>query len=214
VQRCRRLLDVDADPVAIDSALSVDPLLKRLVRRSPGLRVPGAVDGSELALRAVIGQQISVKGARTIGARLVAGFGKPVTVPSGGLTHLFPDPDVVADADLSKIGVPRAKQATMRLLASALATGDLTIDPGADRSGTRAELLGLDGIGAWTASYIALRALGDPDAFMATDLGVRRALEQLGEIGNALEVAERWRPWRAYAQQHLWTTVSQQGGER
>ncbi|MGH2730554.1 MAG: DNA-3-methyladenine glycosylase 2 family protein [Actinomycetota bacterium] len=207
VHRCRRLLDLDADPVAIDSVLAADPLLRPLVTRTPGVRVPGAVDGVELALRAVIGQQISVRGARTIAARLVAGFGKPLTVPSHGLTHVFPDADVVGDADLTKIGIPGKRQTTVRSLASALAAGDLVIDPGADRDETQAKLLELPGIGPWTASYIAVRALGDPDGFMATDLGVRRALEGLGVGGDPAAIAERWRPWRAYAQQHLWTSL-------
>lgn len=207
VHRCRRLLDLDADPVAIDSMLSADPILRPLVARSPGLRVPGTVDGTELALRAVIGQQISVKGARTIAARLVAGFGKPLTVPTDGLTHVFPDAEVVAEADLTKIGMPRARQATVKALATALAAGGIAIDPGADRDETRARLLELPGIGPWTASYIAVRALGDPDSFMATDLGIRHALTQLGVSDDPMTIAERWRPWRAYAQQHLWTSL-------
>lgn len=207
VQRCRRLLDLDADPVAIDSALAADPLLRPLVARSLGLRVPGTVDGTELALRAVIGQQISVKGAHTVAARLVAGFGKPLTVPTDGLTHVFPDAEVVADADLTTLGIPHTRQETLKSLASAVAAGDLAIDPGADRNETRAKLLELPGIGPWTASYVAVRALGDPDAFMPTDLGVRRALERLGVWEDAVTIAERWKPWRAYAQQHLWTSL-------
>ena len=207
VNRCRRLLDLDADPIAVDAALVADPLLRPLIRRRPGLRVPGTVDGTELAVRAVIGQQISVKGARTIAARLVAGCGKPLTVPSDGLTHVFPTADVIADADLTTIGIPRTRQATLRSLASALAAGDLTIDPGADRDETRAKLREVPGIGPWTASYIAVRALGDPDAFLATDLGIRRALDRLGVRSDPVSVAERWKPWRAYAQQHLWTNL-------
>jgi len=207
VQRSRRLLDLDADPVAIATALSRDSLLEPLVREAPGLRVPGAVDGNELAFRAVLGQQISVKGARTIAARLVARFGKPLTVPSGGLTHVFPDADVVAEADLSGLGIPRSKQATLRSLGAALASGDLVIDPGADRDETRARLLELPGVGPWTASYIALRALGDPDAFMPTDLGIRHALDRLGVREEPAVIAQRWRPWAAYAQQHLWRSL-------
>jgi AraC family transcriptional regulator of adaptative response / DNA-3-methyladenine glycosylase II len=207
VHRCRRLLDLDADPVAIDSVLSEDSLLRPLISRTPGLRVPGTVDGTELALRAVVGQQISVKGARTIAARLVTEFGKPLTVPMDGLTHVFPEAEVVADADLSKIGIPLARQATLKALASALAAGDLIIDPGADRDDTRVKLLELPGVGPWTASYIAVRALGEPDAFMATDLGVRRALERLGARKDPVALSERWKPWRAYAQQHLWTSL-------
>jgi AraC family transcriptional regulator, regulatory protein of adaptative response / DNA-3-methyladenine glycosylase II len=207
VQRCRRLLDLDADPVAVDSALAADRLLRPLIKRSPGLRVPGTVDGTELALRAVIGQQISVQAARTIAARLVSQFGKPLTVPSGSLTHVFPDADLVADADLGRIGIQGKKQVALKSVAVAVARGDLIIDPGADRDETRAKLLELPGIGPWTASYIAVRALGDPDAFAATDLGIRRALERLGTHEDPLVISERWKPWRAYGQQHLWTSL-------
>ncbi|MDQ3659761.1 MAG: helix-turn-helix domain-containing protein [Actinomycetota bacterium] len=207
VHRCRRLLDLDADSVAVDSALGTDPLLGPLVRRRPGLRVAGTVDGAELAVRAVIGQQISVTGARTIAGRLVAAFGKPLTAASGGLTHVWPDVEVLADADLAKVGLPRTRRATIRALATALAAGDIVIHPGADRVETRARLLELPGIGSWTASYVAMRALGDPDEFTATDLGVRHALERLGATGDFESFAERWKPWRAYAQQHLWKSL-------
>ncbi|MGI8521597.1 MAG: DNA-3-methyladenine glycosylase family protein [Actinomycetota bacterium] len=209
VCRCRLLLDLDADPVAVDSTLGGDPLLGPLVRRAPGLRVPGTVDGAELAVRAVIGQQISVAGARTIAGRLVAGFGTPLTVSSGGMTHVWPDVEVLAEADLAKIGLPRKRQATIRSLSTALAEGDIVIDPGADRIETRAKLVELPGIGPWTASYIAMRALGDPDEFTATDLGVRRALERLGSSEDFESIARRWKPWRAYAQQHLWKSLGE-----
>jgi AraC family transcriptional regulator of adaptative response / DNA-3-methyladenine glycosylase II len=207
VHRCRRLLDLDADPVAIDSVLAVDPLLRPLVEQRPGLRVPGAVDGNELAFRAVVGQQISVKGALTIAGRVVKRFGKPLTVQEGGLTHLFPEADDLAEADLSTIGIPRKKQESINHLAAELAAGDLVIDPGADRDETRARLLELPGVGPWTASYIAVRALGDPGAFMDTDLGVRHALERLGVREEPALLAQRWKPWAAYAQQHLWASL-------
>ena len=207
VQRCRRLLDLDADPEAIDAALRTDAFLRPLVASRPGLRVPGTVDCNELAFRAVIGQQISVKGARTIAARLVERFGKPLTAQEAGLTHLFPEASVVADADLSKIGIPKKKQKTLNALGSVLAAGTLVIDPGADRNETRARLLEIPGIGPWTATYIAVRALGDPDGFMGTDLGVKHALERLGVRDDPTLVAQRWRPWAAYAQQHLWTSL-------
>jgi AraC family transcriptional regulator of adaptative response / DNA-3-methyladenine glycosylase II len=206
VQRCRRLLDLDADPVAIDEALRADPVLRPLVKEIPGLRVPGSVDGDELAVRAVIGQQISVPGARTIAGRLVAAFGKPLTGPHDGLTHTFPDAQTLADADLTKIGMPAARQKAVRSLAAALANGDVTLDPGADRAETRVRLLDLPGIGPWTADYIALRALGDPDVFMPTDLGVRHALVGLGLDGDQARM-ERWRPWRSYALMHLWNSL-------
>jgi AraC family transcriptional regulator of adaptative response / DNA-3-methyladenine glycosylase II len=207
VQRCRRLLDLDADPVAIDEALAVDPILRPLVRSAPGLRVPGSVDGNELAIRAVIGQQISVTGARTIAGRLVGAFGKPLTGPHDGLTHTFPDVQTLADADLSSIGMPAARQNAIRSLAAALASGEVTLDPGADRDETRDRLLELPGIGPWTANYIALRALGDPDVFMETDLGASKALAGLGLDGEAEARVQRWRPWRSYALMHLWTSL-------
>jgi AraC family transcriptional regulator of adaptative response / DNA-3-methyladenine glycosylase II len=204
VHRCRRLLDLDADPIAIDETLGTDPLLRPLVARRPGLRVPGAVDCAELAVRAVVGQQISLRAARTISARLVAELGKPLTVPAGDLTHVWPEPEVLAEADLSTIGIPTARQTSIRSLATAIAAGDLAIDLAADRGEVRARLLELPGIGPWTTSYVMMRALGDPDAFMPTDLGVVRSLEQLGVRDGAAAVSERWKPWRAYAQQHLW----------
>jgi AraC family transcriptional regulator of adaptative response / DNA-3-methyladenine glycosylase II len=207
VQRCRRLLDLDADPVAVDSALAADPLLRPLVAQRRGVRVPGAVDGNELAFRAVIGQQISVPAAQTITARIVIRYGKPLTVTEDGLTHVFPDADVIAEADLSKIGMPQRKQATLRSLGSAIAEGSIVIDPGTDRAETMVRLTELPGIGQWTASYIAMRALGDPDAFMPTDLGVRHALDRLGVSDAPAAVSERWKPWAAYAQQHLWTSL-------
>jgi AraC family transcriptional regulator of adaptative response / DNA-3-methyladenine glycosylase II len=203
VQRCRRFLDLDSDPVAVDETLSADPVLRPLVKRVPGLRVPGAIDGDELAIRAVLGQQISIKGARTLAARVVTEFGKPLTSPQEGLTHTFPDSETLADADLSKIGMPAARQRALHALSTALANGDVRLDPGADREETRSKLLELPGIGPWTASYVALRALGDPDVFMPTDLGVRHALERLGVDDESRP--ERWRPWRSYAQMHLWT---------
>lgn len=204
VQRCRRLLDLDADPIAIDEALGADPFIRPLVRRAPGRRIPRAVDGFELVVRAVVGQQVSVKGARTLLARIVARFGKPLDAPDGGLTHTFPDPDALADADLSNIGLTSRRRATIADLAAAIASGAVAIDPGADREETRVALLAIPGVGRWTASYIALRALGDPDAFMPTDLGIRRALVRLGVDGDHASITERWRPWRGYAMQHLW----------
>jgi len=204
VQRCRRLLDLDADPYAITESLSDDPNLAPLVKRSPGMRIPGSTDPEELAVRAVIGQQISVKGARTVLGRLVSQFGKPLTSADGGLSHVFPDAETLAQADLGHVGITANRQNTVRVLASALASGDVTLDPGADREETRSRLLELNGIGDWTASYVLMRGLGDPDSFMATDLGVRKALDRLGLAEPASTAAMRWKPWRSYAQQHLW----------
>lgn len=207
IQRCRRLLDLDADPIAVAELLGGDPLLAPLVRRRPGLRVPGTVDGAEVAARAVLGQQVSVAGARTLAGRLVSRFGQPLAEPDEGLTHLFPEPATIADADPAALSLPTARRDALRNLARALAEGDMVLDPGADREEAERRLLSLRGIGPWTASYVAMRALGDPDAFLPTDLGVRRAISKLGRASDPTSVAalaERWRPWRAYATLHLW----------
>lgn len=210
VQRCRRLLDLDADPVAVADVLGDDPLLAPLVRRTPGRRVAGSADGAELAMRAVLGQQISVAGARTLAGELVTRRGQQLPEPlaeDGGLTHLFPQPAAIADADLAAFAMPEARRDALRNLARALADGEIVLDPGADREEAGRRLVALRGIGPWTASYVAMRALGDPDAFLPTDLGVRRVLARLGQESDPAGVAalaERWRPWRAYAVQHLW----------
>jgi AraC family transcriptional regulator, regulatory protein of adaptative response / DNA-3-methyladenine glycosylase II len=211
VQRCRRLLDLDADPVAIGEALGADPLIGALVRSAPGRRVPGAVDGAELAVRAVLGQQVSVAGARTLAGRLTAALGDALAEPDGGLTHAFPSAGAIAGAGPDALPLPRSRARALASLCDAIASGALALDPGADRAEARARLLALHGIGPWTAEYVAMRALGDPDAFPATDLGVRRALERAGHPGDppaAAALAERWRPWRAYAVQHLWASLA------
>ncbi|MGH2774150.1 MAG: AlkA N-terminal domain-containing protein [Actinomycetota bacterium] len=208
VRRCRQLLDLDADPVAVDESLGNDRVLGPAVRAHPGRRLPGSVDGFELAVRAVLGQQVSVAGARTIAGRLVHRFGKPLTAPDGKLTHVFPEPAALADADLGELGIPGSRQESVRTLAGAVAS-DLVLDRGADRADVTAKLRAFRGIGPWTASYVAMRALGDPDVFLPGDLGVRRALEKLGHPGdpNSAEIlAESWRPWRSYAVQYLWAT--------
>ena len=219
VQRCRRLLDLDADPTTPAEHLAGDPLLAPLVHAAPGLRLPGAVDGAELAVRAVLGQQISVPAARTAAARLTQTLGEPLQAPDGGLTHLFPTPAAIAAAPPEELpGGPARRRHTLQALARLLAEGELAIDPGSDRDEVRARLLELPGVGPWTTEYIAMRALADPDAFLPTDLGVRRALEALGSFNPALSggcsprdaarLAERWRPWRAYALAHLWGTLA------
>jgi AraC family transcriptional regulator of adaptative response / DNA-3-methyladenine glycosylase II len=210
VQRSRRLLDLDADPVAVGMVLGSDALLAPLVAKAPGLRSPGHVDGAELALRAVLGQQVSLGAARTHTARLVVTAGTPLPAPDGGLTHLFPEPAAVAELDAS-LAMPDRRRRTVRMLASRLADGTITIDAGTDRSELERQLTALDGVGPWTAAYVALRGLGDPDVFLAGDLGVRRALEQLGRPGDprsAAARAEPWRPWRSYALHHLWASLS------
>ncbi|HMJ01321.1 MAG TPA: AlkA N-terminal domain-containing protein [Conexibacter sp.] len=216
VQRCRRLLDLDADPVAVDELLEADPLLAPLVRRAPGRRVPGAVDGAELAVRAVLGQQISVAGARTLAGRLTAALGEPLreALADDALTHVFPTAMALTAADPAHLPLTRARSRALVTLCAAVADGSLALDAGADRGATRERLLTLPGIGPWTAEYVAMRALGDPDAFPATDLGIRHALERLGEPNDRAAVealAERWRPWRAYAVQHLWASLALRG---
>jgi AraC family transcriptional regulator, regulatory protein of adaptative response / DNA-3-methyladenine glycosylase II len=211
VQRCRRLLDLDADPQTVAEQLGACDILGPLVRKDPGRRSPGGCDGTELAVLAVLGQQVSVAGARTLAGRIVARLGTPLATPSGSLTHTFPRPDVIAEAPDDVLAMPAPRRRTLRNLCRALAAGEIVVDAGADRAATEAALLALPGVGPWTASYIALRALGDPDVFLASDLGVRKALVGLGAPSNpaaAAWLAERWRPWRSYAVHHLWASLS------
>jgi AraC family transcriptional regulator of adaptative response / DNA-3-methyladenine glycosylase II len=210
VQRCRRLLDLDADPVAVAAALGADPVLRPLVAAAPGRRVPGHVDGAELAVRAVLGQQVTVAAARTLAARLTERYGTPLAAPVGSVTRLFPVPATLAAADLTGLGMPAARARAVGTLAAALASGDLVLDPGADRVDVRQRLLALPGIGEWTAAYVAMRALGDPDVFLPTDAGIRHALTRLALPAApraAAELAQRWRPWRSYALLLLWGTL-------
>lgn len=208
LERTRRLLDADADPLAVDDQLSGDRALAPLVRRRPGLRVPGHVDGAEVAVRAVLGQQVSVVGARTLAARLVAALGDPLDLTGDHeVTHLFPAPGVLAEVDPEEIAMPRARGRALAALSGAIATGDVALDRSADRAATRTALLELPGIGPWTADYIALRALGDPDVFLPTDLGVRHAADRIG-ITDLAQRSEEWRPWRSYALLHLWSVLS------
>ncbi|MCW3033182.1 MAG: AraC family transcriptional regulator [Solirubrobacteraceae bacterium] len=211
ISRSRRLLDLDSDPHSILKRLGGDPVIGALVRDQPGRRVPGHTDGAELAIRAVLGQQVSLAGARTLAGRLVSSWGKPLVRPVGEVTHLFPSPVTLAALDAADLPLPRARGATLVRVASAVASGELVLDEGADRAQSVTVLLSLPGIGPWTAGYVAMRALGDPDAFPAGDLGVRRALESLrpGVTGVDLEgCAELWRPYRAYATQHLWASLA------
>lgn len=210
VSGCRRLLDLDADPVAVDEALGSDPALGPLVRRTPGRRLPGTVDGAELAVRGVLGQQVSLAGARTLAARLVSAAGSPLPGQVGSVTHLFPSPEQLLSLHgnaKATFTMPSRRRQAVASLCEALATAKVAVDPGTDPAELQATLGALPGIGPWTVAYVALRGLGDPDAFMPTDLGVRRALEQLGlpaDPVGAAATAERWRPWRAYALVHLW----------
>ena len=222
VQRCRRLLDLDADPEAVAGYLSADPVLGPLALAHPGRRSLGHVDGSELALRAVLGQQVSVAAARRLGARLVAAYGKPLSRPDGSLTHCFPAAETLAVADPAALPMPRARALALTGLAAALASGELSLDPGAERDRAEAVLLALPGIGPWTASYIRMRALSDPDAFLPADVGVLDALVRLGAVPAgtgpsarartakaAHALAESWRPWRSYAVHHLWAYLEE-----
>ncbi|MFF8877952.1 AlkA N-terminal domain-containing protein [Streptomyces flaveolus] len=211
ISRCRRLLDLDADPTAIDDQLRTDPLLAPLVDKAPGRRVPRTVDEAEFAVRAVLGQQVSTAAARTHAARLVTAHGDPVDDPEGGLTHLFPSTGALAEVDPDTLAMPRTRRTTFTTLVRHLADGSLNLGVETDRADTRARLLALPGFGPWTADVIAMRALGDPDAFLPTDLGIRRAAQELGLPSTPAALTARaaaWRPWRAYAVQYLWATDS------
>ncbi|MEV4414465.1 AlkA N-terminal domain-containing protein [Catellatospora sp. NPDC049609] len=227
VARCRRLLDLDADPVAVDAVLSADPALAALVAAEPGVRLPRSVDGFEMAVRAVVGQQISVAGARTVLARLCP---PAAEVSTSGLSRQpgschprsddptgqrdgagrplpgFPTPEQLLALPDEAFAMPAARRRTLRALAEAVRDG-LRLDAGSDRAATREALLALPGVGPWTADYVALRALGDPDVLLTTDLGTRRGAKALGLPDDPAALArhaERWRPWRSYAQIRLW----------
>lgn len=223
VARCRRLLDLDADPEAIDATLAEDPALASTVAKEPGVRVPRAVDGFEIAVRAIVGQQVSVAGARTVLARLARAAAPPLPVDqeigvsgTGGSCHKslderglapFPSPEQVLALPDEAFGMPAARRETIRTLARAAADGTLDLDPGVDRDEMAQKLTALSGIGPWTAAYVAMRAIGDPDTFLPTDLGVRRGAEALGLPGDPKTLdahAARWRPWRSYAVMRLW----------
>ncbi|MDW5326293.1 DNA-3-methyladenine glycosylase 2 family protein [Plantactinospora sp. KLBMP9567] len=244
VARCRRLFDLDADPEAVDGVLGADPVFAETVAKEPGIRVPRAVDGFEMAVRAIVGQQVSVAGARTVLARLAAAvdtdapaalardaasalrddrLGRteaaavptdPAVKPAGSAEtagpaglRAFPTAEEVLALPDSAFGMPAARRATIRALAEAAAAGDLDLDPGADRAELVDRLTALPGIGAWTAGYVAMRAIGDPDVFLPTDLGVRRGAAALGlpDDPKSLDAyAGRWRPWRSYAVIRLW----------
>ncbi len=211
VEGVRRIFDLRANPLQIATDLSQDPELARLVEKRPGIRIPGAWDPFELAVRAVLGQQITVKGATTLAGRLVRSFGKPIgECGLAPLTHLFPSPDVLAGADVSSIGMPRARAETIRRLASDVASGKLTLY-GVGRTEAVAQALReIPGIGDWTVQYIAMRALSEPDAFPASDLGLRGALAGARLSTAALaRRSEHWRPWRAYAAMWLWASLAE-----
>jgi AraC family transcriptional regulator, regulatory protein of adaptative response / DNA-3-methyladenine glycosylase II len=225
VRRCRRMLDLDVDPTEVQAVLEGDPVLAPLVRRAPGRRVPGSVDAAGFAVRAVLGQQVSTAAARTLAGRLVAGYGEPIDDPDGGLTHLFPTPAALVDLDPTALAMPATRRATLLGLVRALADGTVVLDPdaaqpssssrsassGSASSGSvadaRVALAALQGIGPWTVEMIAMRGLGDCDAFVATDLGVRQSATTLGLPASPRELRRRslaWQPYRAHAVQYLW----------
>jgi AraC family transcriptional regulator, regulatory protein of adaptative response / DNA-3-methyladenine glycosylase II len=209
ISRCRRLLDLDADPVAVGDLLGTDPVLAPLLHKAPGRRVPRTVDAEEFAVRAVIGQQVSTAAARTHAARLVRAAGDPVHDPGGGLTHLFPAMARLAATDPATLAFPKSRQRTFAALTAELAGGAVDLGVGSDWEQARAQLRALPGIGPWTVETIAMRGLGDPDAFTAADLGVRAAARELGLPATPAALTGRaaaWRPWRSYAVQYLWAT--------
>jgi AraC family transcriptional regulator of adaptative response / DNA-3-methyladenine glycosylase II len=212
VASCRRLLDLDADPAAVDGALGGDPALAAAVRAAPGRRSPASVDALELAFRAVLGQQVTLAAARALAGELAGLCGDPLAHADGGLRRAFPSATAVAGADLDRLGMPGSRRATLRALGTALADGDIRLQPRApgdppsrgadDRPAVESALLRVRGIGPWTAAYVVMRGLADPDVFLPGDAGVRRALGALGLAD--VRTGDRWRPWRSYAVHHLW----------
>ena len=208
--RCRRLLDLDADPLPVHDALAADPALDALVRAVPGRRIPRTVDEHELAIRVVLAQQVSTRAAGTHAARLVRDHGRPIIDPDGGLTHTFPSAGDLLGLDPQRLALPTARRSCLIGLIGALVDGSVVLDPGCDRAAARAQLSRLPGIGPWSTELIAMRGLGDPDAFPGGDLGVRRGAGRLGLPDDAAGLtarAERWRPWRSYATQYLWAAL-------
>jgi AraC family transcriptional regulator of adaptative response / DNA-3-methyladenine glycosylase II len=206
IARCRRLLDLDADPEAVSNVLCEDERLAEMVGQAPGRRIPRTVDGAEMALRIVLGQQVSTAAARTHAGRLAERYGTPINDPAGGLNRLFPSPDALGELDPAHLAVPRARRETLLALIGSLADGTVALDAGADRERARHRLAGLAGIGPWTLEMISMRALGDPDAFPATDIGVAKGARLLGlpaTAGALLARSRQWQPWRSYAVQYL-----------
>ena len=211
-----RSLDLAANPTLIAEQLSTDPRLAPLVAARPGLRVPGGWDGFELAVRAILGQQITVAGARRLAGHLVATYGEPfddAAAQAIGLSHLFPAPSRLAGADIAALGLmPRARAAALSSLAGAVVTDPGLLGPYRDLDSAVATLRSLPGIGEWTAHYVAMRALRETDAFPAADVGLQRAMsDEMGRRPTAAELltwADAWRPWRAYAAIHLWASLT------
>jgi len=209
-ERVRTMFDLNADWLAIVSALRASPLLDGRVDAAPGLRVPGCWNSFELATRAIIGQQVSVKGATTLTGRLVREFGRSLSsvASPNGLSHLFPTPEVLAEANLTRAGLTTARAGTVRALAQAVCDRQISFEGVVNSDAFQEKLCKIPGIGKWTAQYVAMRTLGDPDAFPSTDLGLLRVtgLNDFRELENH---AEAWRPWRAYAAMYLWSLASE-----
>jgi AraC family transcriptional regulator of adaptative response / DNA-3-methyladenine glycosylase II len=209
VERIRTMFDLNADWAAIARGLRSDPVLAQRIASHPGLRVPGCWNGFELAVRAILGQQITVKGATALAGRIVQTFGQPFAA-ANNLTHLFPLPEVLADAKLASVGMPGARAETIRALARAVCEGQISFDGVTDSDAFLTRLCEIPGIGKWTAQYVAMRALGEPDAFPSGDVGLLRALD-LENSGELERRAEAWRPWRAYAAMYLWNIANGSG---
>ncbi|WP_017475706.1 DNA-3-methyladenine glycosylase [Pseudomonas sp. PAMC 26793] len=211
-QRLRDMFDLSADPKRINRQLATDPLMARLVAARPGLRVPGTWDGLELAIRAVLGQQITVVAAIKLAGKLVAQYGTPLVTPHAGVTHVFPSAEVLAAADLATLGMPKSRGRTLSAVAQALLDDPQVFQPKASLKEGVARLVALPGIGDWTAQYIAMRQMREQDAFASGDIALINALVALegGPVSprQLLARAEAWRPLRAYAAQHLWTSLS------
>ncbi|MCF5666897.1 DNA-3-methyladenine glycosylase [Pseudomonas marginalis] len=210
-RRLRKMFDLDAQPQQINAQLATDPLMARLVAARPGLRVPGTWDGLELAIRAVLGQQITVVAAIRLAGKLVAHYGQPLETPYAGITHVFPTAEVLAVADLASLGMPKARGRTLSGVAQALLDDPEVFEPKASLKEGITRLVALPGIGDWTAQYIAMRQMREADAFASGDIGLINALAALegGPVSarQLLARAEAWRPLRAYAAQHLWTSL-------
>lgn len=209
-EKVRSMIDAETDVVPIEAHLVCDPRLKAVVSKQRGLRIPGTVDPFELVVRAILGQQISVAGARTLAARLAAHYGTPLPSPRGSLRTSFPSPDLLAEAEIEGLGVTRSRAEAIRKVASLVASRELELRRKKQMLATYEQLLAIKGIGPWTASYVALRALGDPDALVAGDLGVRQVLGSHATPMTAamvIRAAESWRPFRGYATVHIWTTL-------
>ncbi len=204
--RARRIFDLDAEPTAIAAAFAQDPVLGPRLAQAGDIRVPGAFDGFELGVRAILGQQVSVKGASTLAGRVVKRSGEALAQPDGALTHYFPTPEALAESDLSGLGLTGGRISALKNFARAVADGEVSFSPAASLEDKVAELCTVPGIGPWTAHYIALRAVGEPDAFPAADLGLRKAAGDGGMISTKAleEMAQSWRPWRGYAALLLW----------